>query len=42
MYLWDQLWIVFVTVTTTGYGDFVAGTHIGRLACCGLMGKKII
>jgi hypothetical protein len=33
-----QVWMVFVSITTTGYGDFVAKTHIGRIASCAAMG----
>ena len=32
VYWWDQIWYVFVSITTTGYGDFVAKTHMGRIA----------
>mmetsp|Transcript_18413 Transcript_18413/g.41954 ORF Transcript_18413/g.41954 Transcript_18413/m.41954 type:complete len:736 (-) Transcript_18413:58-2265(-) len=31
VYLWDQLWLVMVTSTTTGYGDLVPHTHFGRI-----------
>ena len=30
---WNQLWLVVVTMTTTGYGDNVPATHFGRLVC---------
>ena len=29
-YVWDQLWLVITTATTTGYGDLVPQTHFGR------------
>jgi hypothetical protein len=34
---WNQLWLVVVTLTTTGYGDNVPATHFGRLICVCVM-----
>ncbi|CAG9314997.1 unnamed protein product [Blepharisma stoltei] len=36
-YIWNAMWVIIITMTTVGYGDFYARTHIGRfisvLAC---------
>jgi hypothetical protein len=29
-YHWNAMWCIFVSMTTVGYGDFYAKTHIGR------------
>lgn len=34
---WDSLWLVFVTATSTGYGDFSAKTELGRVISVLLM-----
>ena len=34
---WNQLWLVVVTLTTTGYGDNVPATHFGRFICVVVM-----
>ena len=31
--LWDNLWVIFYTTTTIGYGNIYPFTHFGR-ACC--------
>lgn len=30
-YLWNSMWLVMLTMTTVGYGEFYPKTHIGRL-----------
>jgi hypothetical protein len=34
VYFWNQLWLIVVTLTATGYGDLYPITHLGRLICC--------
>lgn len=31
--LWDNLWVIFYTTTTIGYGNLYPYTHIGRAIC---------
>lgn len=38
VYFWNQLWLIVVTLSATGYGDLYPITHLGRLVCCGAMG----
>jgi len=33
MFVWNAMWLTFVTMTTVGYGDHVPSTHAGRLVC---------
>ena len=33
VYFWNQLWLVVVTATSTGYGDLYPLTHFGRFIC---------
>lgn len=34
---WDSMWLVFVTATSTGYGDYSAKTELGRVISVLLM-----
>lgn len=29
-YLWNSMWLILLTMTTVGFGDFYPNTHIGR------------
>ena len=31
---WNALWLIVVTTTTVGYGDFYCRSHLGRLISC--------
>lgn len=33
VYFWNQLWLIVVTVTSTGYGDLYPLSHLGRFVC---------
>ena len=33
VYFWNQLWLIVVTATSTGYGDLYPETHMGRFVC---------
>lgn len=33
IYFWNQLWLIVVTATSTGYGDIYPLSHVGRAVC---------
>jgi hypothetical protein len=44
VYVWDQMWLIIVTLSTTGYGDMTPKTHLGRFVAssCMLMGSLLM